>query len=106
MLALSTRSSWIVKENLAPDDYPRYFPQTMRISSIASLIDALGGTCAVARALGLQDGTVTAWKRRGFVRDYYRRDLVALARKAKLKGVTPEFISDLCATRAAPLPES
>lgn len=52
-------------------------------SGHSALIDNLGGTSAVARALGVADQTVSSWRERG-VSWRYRPTLATMARRRKI----------------------
>lgn len=63
--------------------------------NVAELVDRLGGTGIVAKALRVKPGRVSAWKRRDRVNSDYWAGLVALARDRRVRGVTLETISRL-----------
>lgn len=68
-----------------------------------SIIVALGGTGAVAGALGQSDSTVSGWQspdRRGIPASHWSA-LVALASERAVPGVTLEVLAELAAREVA-----
>lgn len=63
-----------------------------------SIIVALGGTGAVAEALGQWDSTVSGWQTRGIPATRWSA-LVALASERGVAGVTLEALADLAARK-------
>jgi hypothetical protein len=59
----------------------------LRRKQISSLIDALGGTCEVARQVGVVPSAVSNWKRAG---RFPARLYVQMRRKLKACGVTAD----------------
>ena len=69
-----------------------------------SIIVALGGTGAVAGALGESDSTVSGWQtppRRGIPARHWAA-IVALAAEREVSGVTLEVLADLAARKLEP----
>lgn len=73
--------------------------RSMTIVSVGDLIDALGGTGAVAGTLGVQDNTVSTWRWRGLP-GWARMPLDDAARKMGLT-VDPSVFGARPRTRSA-----
>lgn len=51
--------------------------------TVDQIMDELGGFAKIADATGIPPSTVHSWKRSGFIPEWRRPALVALAKKAK-----------------------
>jgi hypothetical protein len=69
--------------------------------TVDSLIELLGGTAIVSRALGAEQSTVSNWRARGKIPGEYWSEIEALARKLRVKGVTAQALTILHARPAA-----
>lgn len=67
--------------------------------SVTEIIDALGGTTAVAAARGLPATTVASWKTRGSIPCVYWPPLVDDARERRVTGVTLQRLVDIHAAK-------
>jgi hypothetical protein len=56
--------------------------------SVATIIDELGGTTAVAVAIGVDAPVVSNWRRRGRIPSDWWPALVEFARRKDLSGIT------------------
>ena len=76
----------------------RTIPESM--TTVASIIDDLGGTGKVAAALSLADNTVSSWRARGAIPSAH---WAALVRFAKTQGsaITLETLALLAARESA-----
>lgn len=68
----------------------------------SDVIDALGGSAAVATARGLPLTTVDSWKRRGSIPAAHWPGLVDLARTLRVRGVTLRKLAALAEGRRQP----
>lgn len=68
--------------------------------SISNIFSALGGTAAVARALGVGPSTASEMKRRGRIPAEYWRDLLRTARAAGHSDITADLLVELHARRS------
>jgi DNA-binding transcriptional regulator YdaS (Cro superfamily) len=57
-----------------------------------TVIDDLGGTGALARALGLSDPTISCWRRNGIPAERWP-EIVRLARAARLSRITYDALA-------------
>lgn len=64
-----------------------------------SIIDALGGTGAVAEALGQSDSTVSSWRLRGIPAAHWS-SVVSLAAEHNVADVTLELLAELAARKS------
>ena len=69
----------------------------------STLIDALGGTGAVARAIGCHPGRVTRYRSAGIPPARFPA-VVALARRVGVRGVTYQTLFDALPTNRTPEP--
>lgn len=70
------------------------------MQSVADIIDQYGGPAELTRELGFRHAsTVSEWKRRSAIPSEYWRELVDLADKRGLTGVSFETLADLHARR-------
>ncbi len=67
----------------------------------ATLIDALGGTSAVADGLGLKAPVVSNWKARGKIPAEMWSEIAQIATERGLNGMTLEALATMHARRAA-----
>ncbi len=70
------------------------------MDSFAKILDALGGTTAVAAAIDVPPTTVASWKSRGSVPPVYWSELVKLARKKGAAGVSLQRFAEIAASAA------
>jgi hypothetical protein len=68
------------------------------MDSSETIIVALGGTGAVAAALGKSDSTVSSWRTRGIPAGHWAA-VVALAAEREVSGITLEILADLAARK-------
>ena len=62
------------------------------LRTVANVFDALGGTTAVARALGVGTSTASEIKRRGRIPVEYWEELIGLARKLCVRGLDADAL--------------
>jgi hypothetical protein len=74
------------------------------MASWKSIIVALGGTGAVAGALGQSDSTVSGWQTRGIPAPHWA-GVVALAEDRSVPDVTLEALAELAARKLADVDE-
>ncbi|MEE7460643.1 hypothetical protein MFUR16E_04515 [Methylobacterium fujisawaense] len=75
-----------------------------QIQSVMDLFEALGGTSAVARLLGVGQSTASEMKRRGSIPSEYWVGLVQKAHEAQIVGVTYEVLAFVHAAAKGKLP--
>lgn len=69
--------------------------------SVAEIIEALGGTGAVARTLGLPESTVSSWKGRHSIPGEHWAALEDMAKATSVDGVTAAGLASLHDRRAS-----
>ena len=69
------------------------------MQSFSDIIDRLGGSTALARALDRPAGTVRQWRNRNSVPAWQWSRLVSVARARGLTSVTPEALAEIAASR-------
>lgn len=69
-------------------------------ATVDDIIDALGGTGAVAQARGLTPSTVSSWRKRQSIPGDRWMDLAELARERGVAGVTVESLAALHSAEA------
>lgn len=69
------------------------------MQSFSDIIDALGGSGVLSKALGLPLGTTSAMKTRDSIPPEYWRDVVSLAKSRGVDGVTYERMAVFAAAR-------
>jgi len=70
-----------------------------RYQTFSALIDALGGSAALAEIIGKPIGTASAMKTRNVIPPAYWQEIVQHAAAAGVRGVSHELLASLYATR-------
>jgi len=68
--------------------------------SVAKLIDDLGGTTAVAEAVGASAPVVSNWRARGRIPSERWAAIVDFAKKSRVQGITFERLARMQSTEA------
>lgn len=68
-------------------------------TNVDDLLDALGGTCSVAKALKINKSVVSTWRARRRIPADNWRGLLKLARKERVGGINLEVLEEFLHTR-------
>jgi hypothetical protein len=71
------------------------------MKSFGDVIDKLGGSAALARAINERDGTIRQWRQRDSIPPEYWSRIVSFAKKQEKDKVTIEALADLASRRRA-----
>lgn len=71
------------------------------MDSVTQIVEALGGTSAVAAALARPTSTVSSWKSRGTIPAAHWQRLTTIARQRKIEGINLERLAQIAARPAA-----